>query len=118
MWTTALTCAVVVEFARALPVGVHSARRRGCLRSLITTRDGIREIICQVPMHGDQLFEERARNVQWTFRVENSAFERLEGMTTEFADWHAKVTLYKACEAYMTYLYCLLCIKLLIFHSC
>ena len=45
----------------------------------ITTRDGIREIICQVPMHGDQLFEERARNVQWTFRVENSAFERLEG---------------------------------------
>ena len=71
---------------------------------IITTRDGIREIICQVPMHGDQLFEERARNVQWTFRVENTAFERLEGMTTEFADLHAKVTLYKACEAYMTYL--------------
>lgn len=60
----------------------------------ITTTDGIREIICQVPMYGDQ-FEECARNVQWTFRVENSAFEQLEAMTTEFADWHAKVTLYK-----------------------
>ena len=53
-------------------------------------------------MHGDQLFEEHARNVQWTFRVGNDAFERLEGLTTEFADWHAKVTLYKACEAYAT----------------
>ena len=72
-------------------------------------------IISQVPMHGDQLFEEHARNVQWTFRVENSAFEQLEGITTEFADWHAKVTLYKACEAYMTYLYCLHCIKLFLF---
>lgn len=25
-------------------------------------------ILTKVPVHGDQLFEERARNVQWTFR--------------------------------------------------
>lgn len=66
----------------------------------ISTGQGKKEIISQVPMHGDQLFEERARNIQWTFRVGNDAFERLEGLTTEFADWHAKVTLYKVCEAY------------------
>ena len=66
----------------------------------ISTGHGKKEITSQVPMHGDQLFEERARNVQWTFRVGNDAFERLEGLTTEFADWHAKVTLYKVCEAY------------------
>ena len=66
----------------------------------ISTGHGKKEITSQVPMHGDQLFEERARNVQWTFRVGNDAFERLEGLATEFADWHAKVTLYKGCEAY------------------
>lgn len=68
----------------------------------ISTGQGKTKIISQVPMHGDQLFKERARNVQWTFRVGNDAYERLEGLTTENADWHAKVTLYKVCEAYAT----------------
>lgn len=54
-----------------------------------------KEVLGTVGYHGDQLFEERARNVQWTFRVGNSCYERLEGLSTEFADWHAKVTLYK-----------------------
>ena len=52
-------------------------------------------ILTQVPLHGDQLFEERARNVIWTFRDGVNAYERLEGIDTEFADWHAKYTLYK-----------------------
>jgi len=30
-----MTCAEVAGFVRTLPVGVHSARRLGCLRSLI-----------------------------------------------------------------------------------
>ena len=46
-------------------------------------------------MHGGQLFEERGRNVHWTYRVGDNQFEKLEGISTEFADWHAKVTLYK-----------------------
>ena len=37
MWTTSLTCAEVAGSMRTLPVGVHSARRLGCLRSLITS---------------------------------------------------------------------------------
>ena len=36
MWTTSLTCAEVAGFVRTLPVGVHSAGRLGCLRSLLT----------------------------------------------------------------------------------
>ena len=35
MWTTSMTCAEVAGFVITLPVGVHSARRLGCLRSLI-----------------------------------------------------------------------------------
>ena len=35
MWTTSLTCAEVAGFVRTLPVGVHSARRLGCLRALL-----------------------------------------------------------------------------------
>lgn len=52
-------------------------------------------IVTQIPLHGDQLFEERARNVIWTFRDGIDGCERLEGIETEFADWHAKYTLYK-----------------------
>jgi hypothetical protein len=56
---------------------------------------GKKHILSTVGFHGDQLFEERARNVKWTFRVGDDQYDRLEGLETEFADWHAKVTLYK-----------------------
>ena len=49
-----------------------------------------------VPVHGDQLFEERSRNVQWTFQDGENKCDRLEGVNPEHADWHAKVILYKA----------------------
>ena len=62
--------------------------------SMVTTSCK-KEVLAPVGFQGVQLFEERARNVQWTFRVGNSDHERLEGLSTEFADWHAKVTLYK-----------------------
>ena len=59
-------------------------------------RNGTRKtILAHVPLHGDQLFEERARNVIWTYRDGADEYERLEGIDTEFADWHAKYTLYK-----------------------
>ena len=44
---------------------------------------------------GDALTEERARNVQWTFKDGDNAFDRLEGLETSHADWHAKVNLYE-----------------------
>lgn len=53
------------------------------------------DVLLPVPLHGDQLFEERSRNVKWTFRVGDNRLDRLEGISPEFADWHAKVTLYK-----------------------
>ena len=52
-------------------------------------------VLAPIPLHGDQLFEERARNVIWTYRDGIDGYERLEGISTEFADWHAKFTLYK-----------------------
>ena len=55
-------------------------------------------ILEKIPLHGDQLFEERARNVIWTNRDGVDEYERLEGIDTEFADWHAKYTLYKVKE--------------------
>ena len=55
-----------------------------------------KEVVATVPVHGEQLFEERARNVEWTFRDGRNSYERLEGyVPPEHADWHAKVTLYK-----------------------
>ncbi len=54
-----------------------------------------KETLVSIPMHGDQLYEERARNVKWSFRDGVDPLERLDGLDTEFADWHAKYTLYK-----------------------
>lgn len=48
-----------------------------------------------VPLHGDQLFEERSRNVIWTYRDGAGPYEKMKGLEPEFADWHAKFTLYK-----------------------
>lgn len=57
---------------------------------------GTEKIILEhVPLHGDQLFEECARNVIWTYRDGVNDYEQLQGIDTEFADWHAKYTLYK-----------------------
>jgi len=52
-------------------------------------------VLSRVAQHGDQLYEERGRNVQWAFRDGKNQYDRLEGIRTEFADWHAKFTLYK-----------------------
>lgn len=60
-----------------------------------TTPGGQKEVLQSVPLHGDKLFEERARNSQWTFQDGLTKFERLEGIQPEAADWHAKVNLYE-----------------------
>jgi hypothetical protein len=54
----------------------------------------------RVPLHGDQLFEERARNTQWTYQDGNNPCDRLEGFRTEFADWHAKMNLYMVSDCF------------------
>lgn len=48
-----------------------------------------------VPLHGDQLFEERSRNVIWTYRDGAGPYEKMKGLEPEFVDWHAQFTLYK-----------------------
>ena len=40
---------------------------------------------------GDALTEERARNVQWTFKDEDNKLDRLEGLDPLHTDWHAKL---------------------------
>lgn len=62
---------------------------------------GNKTILGNVPLHGDQLFEERARNVEWAFHDGEDKYERLESLLPEHADWHAKVTLYKVHLAYV-----------------
>ena len=48
-------------------------------------------------MHGNKLFEERCRTAQLTFQDGTSKYDRLEGIATEAADWHAKANLYDEC---------------------
>lgn len=71
-------------------------------------------VLATIPLHGDQLYEERSRNVKWTFQDGESSVERLEGLEPEFADWHAKFTLYKVirylCTAQYSTVQYILCI--------
>lgn len=70
-----------------------------------TLKTGEKTIVLKsVPFHGDQLFEERARNTQWVYQDGDNAYDRLEGLETEFADWHAKLNLYMVVFAFLTYL--------------
>ena len=53
------------------------------------------EILHPTIMHGDQLTEERARNVQWTYRMGNTSYERLEGIEPTFSEFHLKMCHYE-----------------------
>ena len=53
------------------------------------------EVLSKVPVHGDQLCEERGRNVQWAFKDGEDPYDRLEGLWTEHADWRKKKLLIK-----------------------
>lgn len=62
---------------------------------ITVNKDSTSTVLACIPLQGDQLFEERARHVKWTFRDGLDPVERIDGIDTEFADWHAKYTLYK-----------------------
>ncbi|CAB3985422.1 Hypothetical predicted protein [Paramuricea clavata] len=55
-----------------------------------STVNGKDSVLLRVAQHGDQLFEERGRNVQWAFGDGANQRNRLEGLRTEFVDWHAQ----------------------------
>ncbi len=61
----------------------------------ILEKDGRKILLQSVFFDGDQLTEERARNVQWTFQDGDDSYDRLEGLDPAHADWHAKVNLYE-----------------------
>ena len=68
---------------------------------MLNEQDSTSTVLACIPLHGDQLFEERACNVKWTFRDGLDPVERIDGIDTEFADWHAKYNLYMVC-VYLT----------------
>ena len=70
---------------------------------MVSERNSTSTVLACIPLHGDQLFEERARNVKWTFRDGLDPVERIDGIDTEFTDWHVKYTLYKVrCQTDIT----------------
>ena len=54
-------------------------------------------------MNGDQLTEERARNVlnQWTYHFGDTSFERLEGIEPTFSEFHLKMCLYEVIQVFI-----------------
>jgi len=63
---------------------------------ITVNKDSTSTVLACTPLHRDQLFEERACHVKWTFKEFGlDPVERIDGIDTEFADWHAKYALYK-----------------------
>lgn len=62
------------------------------------------KVVTAIPLIGDQLFEERARNVKWTYQNGDNDVDCINGLRAEFADWHAKVTLYEVCKNIFLYM--------------
>ena len=69
------------------------------------TSENKKEVVATVTVHGDQLFEERARNVEWAFQDGQSSYHKLEGVLPEHVDWHAKVTPYEV-KSFLSHYYC------------
>ena len=40
-------------------------------------------------------------NTQWVYQDGDNAYDRLEGLETEFADWYAKLNLYMLYRLFM-----------------
>ena len=51
------------------------------------------KVLQRVFLDGDQLTEERARNAQLANTLADTAYERLGGLETAFADWHLRKNL-------------------------
>lgn len=54
-----------------------------------------KEVLHKIPLDGDQLSAEHARNMQWTYRPGATSFDRLDGLETNHADWHWKLELFE-----------------------
>ena len=53
------------------------------------------QVMYKIIVHGDQLTEERARNVQWTFKIGDTEAEHFEGFECTFSEFHLKMCLYE-----------------------
>ena len=55
------------------------------------------EVLERIILDGDQLTEERARNAQWANALAETQLDRIDGITSSFADWHLKKILLGVC---------------------
>lgn len=53
------------------------------------------KILKQTFMHGDAASEERGRNVQWTYRLEETPKQQMNGVSLTFAEFHMLMCLYE-----------------------
>ena len=53
------------------------------------------KVLHKTVIHGDQLTEERARNVQWTYKLGETEADRLEGLECTFSEFHLKMYMFE-----------------------
>ena len=56
------------------------------------------QVLHKTIVHGDQLTEERARNVQWTYKLGETEADRLEGLEYTFSEFRFKMRMYEVSD--------------------
>jgi len=67
-------------------------------------KDG--QVLHKTVVRGDQLTEERARNVQWTYKLGETQADYLEGLECSFSEFHLKMCMFEVnfnCAIYIIF---------------
>ena len=57
-------------------------------------------ILKPIIMHGDQLTEERARHIPWTFRLGPNAYKQLKRLEITFSEFHMVICLFEVIKQF------------------
>lgn len=88
-----LQCLLGLDFLNTNKSGDMADLLKKFQEDHVPMKDG--NILKKVVVHGDQLTEERARNVQWTYKIGETEAERLEGLECTFSEFHLKMCMYE-----------------------
>lgn len=86
-------CLLGLEFLNTNKSGDMADLLKKFQEQHVPLKDG--QILHKTVVHGDQLTEERARNVQWTYKLGETQADRLEGLECSFSEFHLKMCMFE-----------------------
>ena len=86
-------CLLGLEFLNTNKSGNMADLLKKFQEQHVPLKDG--QVLHKTVVHGDQLTEERARNVQWTYKLGETQADHLEGLECSFSEFHLKMCMFE-----------------------